>query len=398
MAPHTPPPSGGRAGRVALALAAATGLLAGAGGCAVPLSDARAALPVVGADGTHLFDAVTSPWTTPLPAGAPVDPRSTAVVAQLLTEKPVVSVNGWTVPVYDADATTPRYRVTATGGVVRGGWTLPAVPVPAAAVPDPQDDGHLVIVDRSSRCVYELREAGVVRSPNGGGTWTASWVNATPADGDGRYPDGLSTRSSGLSAAAGLIWPQELAAGRIDHALAFSSPFTADGPHVTPATAAAAGPPAGNPAAALPEGARLRLDPTLDLDTLKLTPQERTIAVALQRYGMVLADRSGGFTLFAAGAQGYETFPYPPNWAIDIWAGLGAIPFSRLQLLALPAPQPPYEGPPVRNRCNQDAVTGPDAVVDRSLPDRAQRVRRTGGGDITSDTSTGTGADPTGDD
>jgi hypothetical protein len=52
-------------------------------------------------------------------------------------------------------------------------------------------------------------------------------------------------------------------------------------------------------AGAIPEGARVQLDPSLDLDSLGLTPWQKTIARALQEYGMLLVDTGGGFGLQA---------------------------------------------------------------------------------------------------
>jgi hypothetical protein len=305
--------------------------------------------PIVGPNGSGLFAGEGNPWFEPVPEDAAVDERSEDYVAQLLTEIPLVSVNGWTVPVYETDGSAPRYTVDATEDFTAGGWSLPDVPIPDAAAPDPQDDGHMVVLDRSSECVYEFWQAR-----REGETWTASWVNATPADGDGIYPDGLSSRAGGLSAAAGLIWPQELRAGEIDHALVFAYPFTRAGDPTAPATASD-GRTDGEEAPALPMGARLRLDPSLDLDSLGLSRSERTIARALQEYGMILGDSSGGFTIYAAAPQSYTNFPYPRSWSQDIWANISGIPFDRMQVLDFPDPEDPYSGPPVTNRCNENA-------------------------------------------
>lgn len=315
--------------------------------------------PIVGPDGADLFAGSGSVWHQPVPAGAPIDPRSAEYVRQLMVsrdddkprERPVVSVNGYTVPVYEADASTPRYRLSADKLFVSGGWTLPAVPIPDVAVADSRDDGHLVVLDRAAGCIYELWQATFDKR-----TWKAAWVNATPIDGDGVYPDGLSARSTGLSAAAGLIWPQELAAGRIDHALLFATPWTRRDAAVPPATASDRKQLPNIPA--LPAGARLRLDPSVDVDTLGLTPEQRTIAVALQKYGMILGDTSGSLTLYAAGPSSYLTFPYPEEWAKSIWASIDAIPFDRMQVLALPDPTGRPTRVPVLNRCTQDAVHG----------------------------------------
>jgi len=48
----------------------------------------------------------------------------------------------------------------------------------------------------------------------------------------------------------------------------------------------------------IPEGARLQLDPALDLETLKLTPGARVIAKALQVYGMYNVDSASTCSLY----------------------------------------------------------------------------------------------------
>lgn len=311
--------------------------------------------PIVGPDFSTVFSGAGSPWYSEIPADAAIDPRSAEFVAELVEddENPVVSVNGWTIPVYEADASTPRYTVSPTEDYVPGGWALPDVPIPDAAAPDPQDDGHMVVIDREAGCVYEFWQA---RRESSG--WTASWANATPADGDGVYPDGLSSRASGLSAAAGLIWPQELAAGEINHALAFAYPNTRDGGPVPPATASDG---TTESDTALPEGARLRLDPSIDVGALGLSRAQETIAEALQTYGMILVDTSGGMALNAASPQTYENFPYPPSWSAGIWADLSGIPFESMQVLPVEPQVDRYSGPPVTNRCSEGAFLGADS-------------------------------------
>jgi hypothetical protein len=43
-----------------------------------------------------------------------------------------------------------------------------------------------------------------------------------------------------------------------------------------------------------PEGTRIRIKPSLDLSTLGLSPEAMIVARALQHYGAVIGDQSGG--------------------------------------------------------------------------------------------------------
>ena len=300
--------------------------------------------------GVEFFSGPGTIWSTPVPRGASIDPRSAAYVAQFAGPEPTVALRNFTAPVFSADAATPRYRIAPTASYATPEATLSQIPIPDDAKADPANDGHLAVLDRSSNCVYEM-----YRARRDGGGWTAEWVNGTPADGSGIYPDGLATRASGFSITAGLIWPEELRKGRIDHALVFAYPHTRAGDPVPPATRSDGrdtGPDA------LPIGAHLVLDPDLDLSTLGLSGPELTIATALQRYGMYLADSSRGLSLFAVHPQSYRTDPYTEFFGSgedNIYAGIDGIPFDRMKVLTLGTPKPAYKGAVQPNRCT-DAV------------------------------------------
>lgn len=287
-----------------------------------------------------LFGGAGSPWGQLLAAGAAVDPNSSGYVSAMSGEKFLMSFKQWTVPVYYADASTPRQDVSLTENW--GASVLRNVPVPSNAKPDPSDDAHLSIVDRSTGCVYDFWGA-----KGGGGGLSASWGNAIPSTSNGIYPGGMGSRGSGFSAAAGIVTADELRRGVINHALVFAYPNTKSGGPVFPATKSDGRSGGG---AALPEGARVRLDPSLNLASLGLTPYELTIATAMQKYGMILGDTSGGFTVYAQNPQsapGAFTGLLPD----DTWVDLTKIPTSKLQVMTLPQ-QTANDSHVVGNRCN----------------------------------------------
>ena len=84
---------------------------------------------------------------------------------------------------------------------------------------------------------------------------------------------------------------------------------------------------------AIPEGARLQLNPKLDIEKLNLTPAAKIIARALQEYGMFLGDGAGDIAIYA------ENFAYK---AKNPWQGilsekdLYGIPYNELRVLKLP--------------------------------------------------------------
>jgi hypothetical protein len=272
----------------------------------------------------------TSPFNTPIPADPPIDPNSSLYIAGLREVAGVrgftISVRGWTVPAYEANTGTPRYDVQLTESWRAANWML-GVPIPSEAAPDPEDDGHMTVLDRGTGCEFDFYEAH-----HEDGHWTAGWANTVRTAESGVYPYAYSMRGSGFANLAGLIWPQELRVGEIRHALMFSYPYTSAAGAVEPATETDG---QSTRSDALPEGARLQLDPSLDLDSLPLQPYERVIARALQRYGMYLGDTGGGINLYAVQPQSYPSDPYVGLLPSEAYPRLPNIPIDRFRVIDL---------------------------------------------------------------
>jgi hypothetical protein len=268
----------------------------------------------------------SSPLNTPIPEGASVDPASSTMISVLAGVGSFsIASTRWTVPVYYADASTPKSTVSMTAS-----WApyrrLAGVPIPANASPDPAGDGHMVVIDRSTGCEYDFYQG--YRSS--GGAWSAGWANTLKTDGTGIFPYGMSARESGFGLGAGLILPSEIAAGQISHALAFNFPYTKAGGPVLPATEASG---KVSITGAIPEGARLQLDPTLNLDSLGLNSWQKTIARALQVYGMYLVDTgSSTVGLYAQNTASISgSYPWGSADYPDLPAGL----LGKLRVLKL---------------------------------------------------------------
>src|SRR5262245_39858763 len=271
------------------------------------------------------------PFAHPIPAGAKVDPNSDRYISALAETTGsrgfILTVRRWSVPVYYATKSTPRRDVRLTAGW-RAANRILRVPIPARAAPDPAGDGHMTVLQQSTGCEYDF-----FRARKAGGNWFADWGNTLRIGRGGVYPRGFSARGSGFSNLAGLIWPVELRAREIKHALMFSYPYTAAVGAVSPATETDG---QSTREDALPEGARLQLDPTLDLSRLGLSRYGRTIARALQRYGMYLGDtNSGGVSLYAVSPQGYSSNPYSGLLPGGTYPGLAKIPIDRFRVLRL---------------------------------------------------------------
>ena len=287
-----------------------------------------------------------SPFYQKISDNAAIDPNSGTMIQSLISEANkgfVVCVKEWTVPVYFADANTKRRDVKMTES-----WApkkkLKDVPIPEFAEPDPESDGHLVVVDEEGGCVYDFWKLRYKR----GDHWKAGWGNALPLNGNGIFQKGLSARGSGFELLQGVIWPQELENGAINHALIFSFDHTKSGGPVSPATESD-GTESGNDA--IPEGALVRLNPNIDLYSLGLNSYELIIAKALQDYGMYCADDGGGLSLYAVNPISCKSNPYQNIWGDQTYIDLSKIPANEFQVLTLPS-QSSSEPEIVNNACN----------------------------------------------
>ncbi len=298
-----------------------------------------------------------SPLNQKIPPGAEIDPHSSdyvnLIVQAAATAGFVIEFKQYSSPVFFADSDTFRTDVyLACGQEYAGVDYFKDVPIPDFAEPANDVDGadnpipfglcggaadqdnQMVILNLETRCEYDFFQA---RLENG--RWVASWVNSISLDGSGIYEKGFSSRGSGFATLAGLIWPDELQNGKINHALGFSYPGVAAGGPVPPASESDG---VSTNLWALPEGARLQLDPNLDLDTLALSPYVRTIATALQEYGMILFDDgSSGVSVEAIDPKSTVGNPYEGLLPDVDFPELEGIPLDRLQLLTLP-PQNPH--------------------------------------------------------
>jgi serine/threonine-protein kinase len=245
-------------------------------------------------------------WTQDV-SHAPVDPQSSAIIAWL------ANAGGWgtgkmqvdfELRVLQADATTPQVPFRkGSGFYTADSDMLSTFPLPAGGgiegrkdytCPSDEGDCHLIVVDRSHGKLYEAYQAnyaGGVLAANGLVVWNLNRVYPPSGRGD----QCSSTDAAGFPIAPMLFNADELATGRINHAIRFilPNPRMREGFFVHPATHAGA--PRG-PASAPPMGVHFRLKASYDLS--KLTPAAQVVARAMQKYGMFLSD--GGMIALTA--------------------------------------------------------------------------------------------------
>jgi hypothetical protein len=179
-----------------------------------------------------------------------------------------------------------------------------SVPVPAGGAVEGENgyecrsdgDCHLIVVDRSRSKLFEMWRADIRGSTFRGGC-LAVWDMSRVYQATGRGEQCTSADAAGYPIAPLLFTADEVAAGRIDHAIRFMLPNQRirSGVYVHPATHGTRAARGGSNAP--PYGTRLRLRANYPVESL---PKEgaRVVARAMQKYGMFLAD-GGNITLTA---------------------------------------------------------------------------------------------------
>jgi hypothetical protein len=262
---------GMRRSAVALTLVVAVGLTAGAA--------APAAAPLPSAPACPVFPA-GNVWNQDISA-LPVASNSDTLIANIGLDTGLHpdfgSYRGYGIPYNTVPGTqrklTVRFDYSSQSDHV--GYPIPSRPRIEAG-----SDHHMLIVDSGSCKLYEMWN---VRHTRRG--WRAGSGAVWKMTSNALRPDGwTSADAAGLPILPGLVRYPEVAAGVIDHALRFTAPQTRDA-HIYPARHDAG---SGSSASLPPMGLRVRLKASFDLS--QLSPQARVVAVALQHYGMILAD------------------------------------------------------------------------------------------------------------
>jgi hypothetical protein len=176
------------------------------------------------------------------------------------------------------------------------------VRIPDAARASGGGDGHLTVIDQQSGWEYDLWQ--VRDKPAGGGTLSVSWGGKTQIGGDGL---GSNATAANFGGAAGVIRAQELAAGRIDHAL-FLVIKCGSGAKVYPAEGT--GSRCSDTTNAPPMGSRFQLAMSDgQIDGLSVPAWKKTILRAMAHYGMYFGDTGGsGFGLQFESGSSYTSF------------------------------------------------------------------------------------------
>lgn len=232
-------------------------------------------------------------------SAAPLDGQSAATLAWLQ------NAGGWgtgtmridfSITVLQSDESTPFRAFDQTDDFFSPDCDFLPMPLPPGGALEGEvgyqclggGDCHLIVNDAPSRKLYEMWRADLSGNSFRGGCLVV-WDLTRVYPPSGRGEQCTSADGGGFPIAPLLFTADEVAAGSIDHAIRFVLPneriqkhvYVHPGTHSTSSTS--------GPDAAPPYGARLRLRASYPLQQLP-SDAARTVARALQRYGMFLAD------------------------------------------------------------------------------------------------------------
>ena len=263
-----------------------------------------------------------NPWNHDI-SSAPLHPRSAAIIATIQANgtdnlHPDFGSNpDYGIPYVVVPATQPRVPVAydAYGDESDPGPFPIPLDAPVEGAPGATSGDRHVIAVQSGTC--ELFELFAARRTGAG--WTAASGARFDLRSNALRPLGwTSADAAGLPIFPGLVRFDEVAAGSIDHAIRVTFTRTRRG-YILPATHFASSSTDPN---LPPMGLRLRM--RADFDISGLTGQARVIAVAMQRYGLIVADN--GSNWFFQGAS-------DPRWDDDDLGQLKTIPGTAFEVV-----------------------------------------------------------------
>jgi hypothetical protein len=285
-------PSSARVGRRSDAARRSTGHVAPLIGLIVALLACLQAEPAMGGSGSF--------WANDIGDQAPTDPNSTDIMAFIEADSSTNYVvlsgttqNGrWGSPVYLAADGDPTYSVINTCQSHQPP-EFASMRVPIGAQPDPTTDASMVVIDMGKGLEYGLWHTvydpvADKWSACGGSVYylASNELAGSLKESDERRNYGHRGIPPDILA---VTW-QEIQSGSIDHMLRIAV-NTTKCKHVFPMSGDECG---STSQWAPPEGAVIRIKQSVDLGSLGLSGPGLVIARALQHYGAVIGDQTGG--------------------------------------------------------------------------------------------------------
>jgi hypothetical protein len=280
----------------------------------------------------------SSVWNTPIPANPAIDPNSaTMITASIVlgaTNSAFNNGNDWGMALIQAHTGDHVYTVSC-GVLTNDAPGTVSWPIPAGAISTTGLDYHLTVISIDG--TQELGMAGVAYNSSNN-TWSASECTPGPlltgsgwSGTAGTYSDG--PYAAGEMGMAGVIRPEEIAQGHIDHALAMV-PTNVNRDYGAACPGTHFDGQSGHPTW-IPEGARVQMDPTYNVDAQSWPAWQKTIAKALQKYGAFIVDQGGiNVTLYGqtdqnVGNTTWASISVPKNPSLTF------LPWSSMRVLKM---------------------------------------------------------------
>jgi hypothetical protein len=290
-------------------------------------SRAQAATTTVAADrDVPRFYASSSFWNQAIAANPTTDDSSAEIVQHSLVADAatanLANTDQWGIALAYANTADRNYTV----GCLRYGCQTPvSFRLPGLTRPTIGSDHHLTVVDPSGTSELDMWLAAHDRQAD---RWTAGSRYVIPTTGwgaacvvGGRCGSAV---AAGFAEMGGIIRPEEIAQGHIDHGLFITVPHARMDLVACPATGTDG---TDNDPAAIPEGARIQLDPAFDVESQPWPAWEKIIARAFQVYGAYVGDTGGSLAVRAEATlnRGYDAWsqagtPSGPSLATIPWA------------------------------------------------------------------------------
>jgi hypothetical protein len=237
-------------------------------------------------------------WNQSIGGNPAIDARSAAMVSKALVRygnmANFTDSDAWGYPIAYADANSKLYSV----GCSRYDCDQHvSIRIPRYARVNTGSDHHLVVVDPSITDEVDMWLGAYDSSRD---AWSAGSRYGTDSDGWGamcyqrQHCNGAV--AAGFAEPGGVVRPEEIAQGHIDHALVIATPYTRAGFIACPATHTDG---KHSDYEALPEGARIQLDPNFNVSAQPWAAWQKVIARALQTHGAYVADTSGSLEVRA---------------------------------------------------------------------------------------------------
>ncbi len=291
-----------------------------------------------------------SPWNTRISDNATVHPLSDIIVNSMKLERNHLAfVRTYATPIWVVNSSKMKLisvrsdRIFDNWDKDDDGWTDVGAPLTPQMWGEPTEDGQILIVDPFKNILWDI--SSYKWSLKGYPTATTFDIWDLESDGVANPPDDTKWvlrggRASGFPGIAGIIRPEELEFGKINHALIFSynkirkerngadiymyPACRSDGKYV---------------GIQFPiMGMRFQLDPTLtdkDFEEWGLNRESKIIAKALQEYGMFLGLTGGKMKLIVQ-MLGPTTSTNILEWEKrfpNIFKNVKKIPFDKFRII-----------------------------------------------------------------